>query len=921
MSHTSRRIMTPHLSVMLVALATLGWVLLLLLSRSSPHHAQLVSNLGLVASALGASTAAIRRSRLSSSGMRRFWLLIGLAAGSWGCGQAVWTWYESILGRAVPFPSLADVGYLAMPVLATAALLSLPLAAPTLTGRVRTILDGLTVAASLLVCSWVLVLHSVFSAGTRGKVLEQTISLAYPVSDIVLITIVFYTALQVRHLGASSNVSLPLVGGGLVAFAVADSGFSYLTAINAYSSGNGIDIGWFTGYALVIVAAIRPSAELDTKVDEDERLATRPPGALFPSAAVGLALLATAVQILRTGHTERFVSWVACLIMTLLVTRQVLILRENRYLTQHLEHRVEERTGQLTASRERFAALVQHSSDVVTVIDADARVQYQSASSAGLLGLQPDQIEGTSLCDVMTPTAATEFRDALTHVATESLGVHRMRSTWQHAEGGTRDVELTITNLLDNPYVGGLVLNSRDVTDRTLLEAQLLHQAFHDSLTGLANRALFRDRLEHALGEEDEAGDGVAIMFLDLDGFKEINDTLGHSAGDELLVLVASRLRHELRAGDKVARCGGDEFAVLVDSSTGAPLLAKRIGVALQQPFAFGAHLVHVSASIGIATSGADAGTAEQLLRNADLAMYQAKAAGGSSFAVYDESMHASLVERLRMESDLESALTNDEFVVHYQPLVDLETGQIQGAEALVRWMHPAHGLIGPDRFIPLAESTGLIQRLGMWVLRVSCEQTMAWHRSAPQMRDLKISVNVSADQLSDLGLFRQVRDILADTGLHPSYLTLEMTESGLLDDSDAVRCNLSALHDLGVRLAIDDFGTGYSSLSYLHRFPVDILKIDRSFVERLSLSGEVGLISTIIRLGQMMHLETIAEGIEHADEMSVLRRQGCTTGQGYHFSRPVPAAQLTDLLNAPTQLSIVSQDNQPATAFGSSIR
>lgn len=898
-----------HLSVTLVVVATLGWVALLLLSTGQPEQAQLVSNVGLTVSALGASLAAVRRSRGCTGAMRRFWMLLGAAAGSWGSGQAVWTWYESILGREVPFPSPADIGYLGMPVLATAALLSLPLAAPTLAGRARTILDGLTVAASLLVCSWVLVLGTVFRAGSEGMLLEQAISLAYPIGDTVLITIVIYTALQVRHQGASPPaVSLPLVGTGLVAFAIADSGFSYLTAIGAYSSGSGIDIGWFLGYVLILVAALRPAARFDSIADvDDDRLAAPPRGALLPSTAVILALLTTGVEIFRTGQTDLFVSWVRSLIMVLLVSRQLLTLRENRYLTHHLEQRVHERTSELTASRERFAALVQHSSDVVTIIDADARVQYQSASSERLLGFQPSQIEGTSLCDLMTPARATDFLKAFSRVATKPLGVHSMRTTWRHADGGTRDVELTITNLLDNPHVSGLVVNSRDVTDRTTLEAELLHQAFHDSLTGLANRALFRDRLVHALQREGRADGGVAIMFLDLDGFKEINDTLGHSTGDELLVLVASRLRHELSAGDTVARFGGDEFAILIEDPLDAPLLAQRIGVALQQPFTFGAHLVQVSASIGIAASNAaDATTAEQLLRNADLAMYQAKAAGESSFVIYDPSMHASLVERLQMESDLRSAVEHDQFIVHYQPLIDLKSGHIQGAEALVRWVHPDRGLVGPDSFIPLAESTGLIHRLGLWVLRESCEQTMEWQRSSPELHDLKISVNVSARQLPDPELFAHVRDILAETGLRASCLTLEMTESVLMDDSDEIRSNLVALREMGVRLAIDDFGTGYSSLSYLHRFPVDVLKIDRSFIERLSTSGDVALVSTIIRLGQTMQLETVAEGIEHAEEMLMLRRQGCTTGQGFYFSPPVAAPQFTELLNEQNEMSLV---------------
>ena len=443
----------------------------------------------------------------------------------------------------------------------------------------------------------------------------------------------------------------------------------------------------------------------------------------------------------------------------------------------------------------------------------------------------------------MAPAEAADLRNALAFAATEPLRVHGLHTAWRHADGGTRDVELTITNLLDNPHVNGLVLNSRDVTDRTTLEAELLHQAFHDSLTGLANRALFRDRPEHALARCGAAAGKVAILFLDLDGFKEINDTVGHSSGDDLLVMVADRLREEVRVGDTVARFGGDEFAILVDEAPDAPALAQRIGAALQQPFDLSSQQVYVSASTGIAASdGTDASTAEQLLRNADLAMYQAKASGSTDFAIYDPSMHASLVERVQMEADLRSAIERDEFVVHYQPLNNLKTGQITGSEALVRWLHPERGLVGPTQFIPLAESTGVIRRLGLWVLREACAQTVAWQQSSPSLRNLKISVNVSGRQLPDVALFEQVRDILDETGLAPSSLTLEMTESVLMENSDEIRANLFALRAIGVRLAIDDFGTGYSSLSYLHRFPVDVLKIDRSFIERLSNGGDAAV-------------------------------------------------------------------------------
>jgi diguanylate cyclase (GGDEF)-like protein len=462
------------------------------------------------------------------------------------------------------------------------------------------------------------------------------------------------------------------------------------------------------------------------------------------------------------------------------------------------------------------------------------------------------------------------------------------------------------------------VITTRDVTAQKQLEAQLQHNALHDGLTGLANRALFTDRLEHALARTDRAAAPVAVLFVDLDDFKAVNDGSGHTAGDALLTAVAARLRQVLRPGDTIARLGGDEFAVLIeDAATGdAEAAAERLLSALAAPFDTAvepADRLRISASIGIAVGAAGQQDATELLRSADVAMYAAKEAGKGRFAVFAPDMDSAIIGQLRLKAELIRALEQQEFTVHYQPTVELATGRLAGVEALVRWQHPERGLVPPLEFIPLAEQTGLIVPLGRFVLREACRQVRAWHDRYPTHPPMTVSVNLSARELDEPGLVASVRSALEDTGLAAAHLVLEITETLLLVDLPRTVGTLAELRALGVRLAVDDFGTGYSSLAYLENLPVDILKIDKSFVDRIGEQGggagrdepaerqQPVMVSAISQLGHALRLKLVAEGIELPEQVATLRGLACHYGQGYYFARPLAAEDLAALLRRQT--------------------
>jgi diguanylate cyclase (GGDEF)-like protein/PAS domain S-box-containing protein len=532
----------------------------------------------------------------------------------------------------------------------------------------------------------------------------------------------------------------------------------------------------------------------------------------------------------------------------------------------------------------------------VTVIDPSGLVLYQSESIERVFGYSVDTVFGNPIATLLEEESAQLLEQAIADLGEEPYAVRVLEVSVRHELGHTCHAEMTVTNLIDNPSVSGIVLNTRDVSERKELEDQLVYSAFHDSLTTLANRGLFRDRVDDSL--RDGAIDGIAVLFLDLDGFKQVNDLLGHASGDLLLVQVAQRLRESVRPGDTVARLGGDEFAVLLEAADDATAVevAKRVTQSLRSPFTVDGQEILVRGSLGLAIASSDVRDADKLLRNADLAMYRAKAAGEGSYERYDPEMHVDLVERLQLESDLRRAIEGKELVVHYQPIVEIATGAVSGVEALVRWKHPTRGLIAPTAFIPIAEDSGLIVKLGHWVLREACRQTAEWIRRAASP-ELTVSVNISAGQLRP-GFVEDVGAILAEQGLPAEHLVLEMTESVLMDHTEENLAYFTQFKEMGVRIAIDDFGTGYSSLSYLHRFPIDVLKIDRAFVDTIGDSeSDRALVTTIIQLGKSLRVKTVAEGIETEFQMHALEEMGCVLGQGYFYSRPLAGRQIERLL------------------------
>ena len=874
---------------LLTALYALAYLLWERSDWGSPALRNLLGNVAFMPLNVGVVVlfALASRSRILDPGVRRALRLMAAGSAMVFIGNAISVWYLEVL-HVNPPVSWADPFYLSDSLLTVAALLAFPLARRTRLERWKFLLDAAMVLLGGAVALWYLSVRP--TVASEGSSLVVTLmAFAYPLAS--LLVLLGVTTVLLRRPTDANRAAFALLVAGTVVGLVADLTFNWVSL-----EANARSAAWTDAVYLLCYIMLIASAELYLRRPMPLRVASNVPVTrlqqLSPLPYVAVAttyglLLWVAVRPWSDPVSGLAVG--ALLITALVVTRQLLTVRENLRLLAETAARQNEA---------RFRSLVQHSSDVILIIKTDGTIRFVSPSATQVFGYDPATMLRQTVSELLHPDdrerAATFFRDAAKAPGVTGPVELRFRQpdgSWLHAE-------ILATNLLRDASVKGIVLNTRDVSERKRLEEQLTHQAFHDPLTGLANRALFRDRVSHALALAQRRGHPITVLFLDLDDFKMVNDSLGHAEGDRLLIAAAERFLSCARSTDTVARLGGDEFAILIEGAEGREGLLERLTAAMVHSFSLSGNQVRVTASIGVAAAvGGE--SADDLLRNADVAMYEAKRHGKGRSATYESRMYADIRERLDLEAALRGALERRELVLHYQPIVQLQSGAIYGVEALLRWEHPQYGRLLPQHFVPLAEETGLIVQLGAWVLDEACRQLEAWNRAHPESV-LAVSVNISGRQLQGAGLADALRRALASSGVDPAKVVLEITESVLMQETESVLDRLRQLKALGVRLAIDDFGTGYSSLSYLQRFPIDILKIAKPFVEEVGKGADrSALARAIIGLGDTLRLDTIAEGIEMAEQRGALLQLGCTLGQGHYFWPALPAAAVEELLAA----------------------
>ena len=839
-------------------------------------------NSGPVFNAIGISAvvAVLVGVRLNGITHKLPWYLFALAQALFVTGDVIAYNYQRIFHRALPFPSIADGFYLAFyPVLIAGILLLIRRRLP---GRdAAGLIDSLIITIGVGVVSWVFLIAPYAHDGTLTLPTKLT-SIAYPLMDILVLSVIVRLAMG----GGRRERSFLLLLIGSVSLLVTDAIYGYLLLHGGYTTGGLLDGGWIAFYLLLGAAALHPSVAslADAPRDPVTKL-TRTRLAALAAASLAAPAVQAGEYLAGNRIDVPLIAAGGAVLYLLVVARMAGLMRQQ------------------TRSEARFSSLVRNSSDVVAVVAVDTTFRYVSPSAERVFGYPSGALEGTRFIDLVHADDTNRVLHLFSSLQDVSATHPLIECTISKADGSWLEVEAVPTCLLDDPSVSGIVLNTRDVSERKAFERQLERHAFYDSITGLANRALFTDRIVHALDHAERTRAGVAVIFMDLDDFKIVNDTFGHAAGDELLREVGDRLRSCARSCDTAARLGGDEFAILLedtDGDSGPAEVAERIRIALEPPFFLDSNQMVVRASLGIAFGDGRRGpqATADLMRNADVAMYMAKAQGKSRCEVYQPTMHKTMLERLELKSDLRRALEQDEFVLHYQPLITLGTGEVAGHEALVRWQHPARGLVPPLDFIPLAEETGLIMPLGTWVLETACREARRLQDRYAQPKPLSMSVNLSARQLQWPGIVDDVKRVLAETGLDPETLIIEVTESAMMQDVELSVLRLAELREIGVRVAIDDFGAGYSSLGYIRQLPIDILKVDKSFIDHIDEGAEqLALAAAIIDMAKVLSLVPVAERVERSGQLDELLRLGCDCAQGYYFAKPALGAQVEQLL------------------------
>jgi diguanylate cyclase (GGDEF)-like protein/PAS domain S-box-containing protein len=810
------------------------------------------------------------------------WYLLAAARVLYVAGDAVF--YTNLLVFHDPrFPSLADVCYLAQyPLFAAGLLLLIRRRSP---GRDRaSLLDAFIIAIGFGLLSWIFLLDPYLAAVGLSLATKAT-SVAYPLADLLVLAV----AVRLTVGTGARPAAFYLLAGGLVTLLGTDTAYVLAQLDGTYQPGSPLDTGWMLACLALGAAALHPSMQTLSAPTQQQHAArlSRPRLA----ALAGAALMAPAALVLQDLQDQPIdvpvIAGAAVLLFLLTLTRLASL--AGQVAAQ----------GERNRQLQRLKAVIDAAPVAIVEVDRNQRVQLWNPAAERIYGWAGEEVLGQP-----DPSGnATGGPPAHGTGGNPEQPAARLELRQRRKDGTPIDIELS-TAPLQTPTgeLTGTIKVAADISDRKRLEQQLRHQAFHDALTGLPNRALFQDRLEHALARTARSHDLLAVLLLDLDGFKTINDSLGHAAGDQLLGVVAERVSAAVRPGDTVARLGGDEFVVLLEDAADpgeAAAVAERLLATLGEPLVLLGRDAPVQprASIGIVTT-TDNVPAGDLLRDADVAMYLAKGQGGSSYRLFEPAMRSAAVERIELEADLRRAVEHNQMILHYQPIVELDSGRLTGVEALVRWQHPTKGLIPPGRFIPIAEETGLLLPIGRLVLRRACQQVRAWQRTIPGYEQLNVSVNLSSVQLEHPDLVAEVAAALADADLDPRHLTLELTESLLIDDTQATATKLAQLKALRVQLAIDDFGTGYSSLAYLRRLPIDVLKIDKAFVDGVATNPEAAaLAQAIIRLAATLNLRPVAEGIEHTAQLQRLRDLRCHYGQGYHFAKPLDPQQLAALL------------------------